>query len=389
MTLQSIHQGVDLPGGSAGSAGWDAASDADVRLGSSIIVVRSEEGNSPVAVCLTRENAVECSPHWPGVRPGSAQRPIRPGHPLACRPSIRTALAVLLAAIWTSFAAPALAANGWSAAARPSAGPAEVIGGYGAGCIAGAIALPLKGAGYRVLRPSRNRYYGHPELIAFVENLGRHAAAHARYVLIGDLGQPRGGPMPSGHRSHQSGLDVDVWFRPQPADRELSPREIEDIAPPSMIRAAAGSTDPALWSGPPEEALKAAALAPEVDRIFVNPILKRALCATEQDRGWLRKVRPWWGHDRHFHVRLTCPAGNAQCEPQKPIPPGDGCDADLDRWVEDIRRAALSPKVFSPPPPPSPDKLPAACTSVLHGPDAAGARATPVSPSAGSPMDGD
>ena len=31
-------------------------------------------------------------------------------------------------------------------------------------------------------------------------------------LSIGDLGQARGGPAPSGHVSHQSGLDVDIWF---------------------------------------------------------------------------------------------------------------------------------------------------------------------------------
>lgn len=293
-------------------------------------------------------------------------------------------LAILVLLAVGAAVAPAHAGNSWSRLTQPSAGPAQVIGGYGAGCVAGAVALPLSGEGYRVMRPSRNRYYGHPELIAFVQTLGRHAAAQGRQLLIGDLGQPRGGPMPSGHRSHQAGLDVDVWFRQQAANKALSPKEIEDTVPPSMIRAAAGAPDPALWSGPQAEALRLAALAPEVERIFVNPILKRALCASATDRAWLRKVRPWWGHDQHFHVRLACPAGDTQCEAQKPIPPGDGCDADLDRWVEDIRRAALSPKVFAPPPPPSPDRLPPECTAVLHARDATAPLAAPSAASAAS-----
>src|SRR5262249_4351354 len=71
-----------------------------------------------------------------------------------------------------------------------------------------------------------------------------------------------------------------------------------------------------------------------VDRLFVHPILKRALCKSALgDRGWLRHVRPWWGHHDHFHVRLACPKDSPLCEPQPVLPPGDGC-ADLDWWFK-------------------------------------------------------
>jgi len=108
-----------------------------------------------------------------------------------------------------------------------------------------------------------------------------------------------------------------------------------------------------------------------VDRIFVNPVIKRALCATQTQRDWLAKVRPWWGHDEHFHIRLACPSGAAECEPQPAVPPGDGCDADLDRWVEEIRQAAISPRVLPKPKPPSAKNLPVACAGVLKARSAA------------------
>ena len=265
---------------------------------------------------------------------------------------------------------PAWADNGWSTVGYPLAGPPQVIGSYAAGCIAGAVALPLTGDGYQVMRPSRNRYYGHPALVAFVERLGRRTAANGSRLLIGDLGQPRGGPMPNGHRSHQSGLDVDVWFLQQPRDRLLSRADTERIEMPSMIRPAEGTLNYSRWSPRYRDALKQAALAPEVERIFVNPIIKQALCTSEPDQSWLEKVRPWGGHDAHFHVRLACPPGDDQCKPQKPFPPGDGCDADLARWVEEIVQATLSPKPYRKPEPPSADRLPAACNAVLYGPTA-------------------
>jgi penicillin-insensitive murein DD-endopeptidase len=384
MAFQLPHQGGDVPSGAA-SARKGSKDNAESGSRSSIMPIQSEKGKTGVAVCLTREKAVERRRLGPSATLRRSQQPLNPpSRTSAQRKWLRSGLAILVLSALSAVAEPTRAGNSWSTVSRPSAGPAQVIGGYGAGCIAGAVPLPLAGEGYRVMRPSRNRYYGHPELIRFVETLGRHTAARSGQLLIGDLGQPRGGPMPSGHRSHQAGLDVDVWFRQQSANHLFSPREIEDTIPPSMIRAAAGVPDPALWSEMQADALRFAAQAPEVERIFVNPILKRALCASETDRAWLSKVRPWWGHDQHFHARLACPAGDTRCEPQKPIPPGDGCDADLDRWVEDIRRAALSPKVFVPPPPPSPDKLPSACTAVLDARSSTVTGVAPASASAGS-----
>jgi penicillin-insensitive murein endopeptidase len=205
---------------------------------------------------------------------------------------------------------------------------------------------------------------------SLVERLGRQAAAQGGRLLIGDLAQPRGGPMPNGHRSHQSGLDVDIWFLQQPRDQILSRSDTEQIEMPSMIRATEGALNDSRWSSRYRDALKRAAQAPEVERIFVNAIIKQALCDSETDRSWLDKVRPWWGHDAHFHVRLNCPLDSGQCKPQKPFSPGDGCDADLANWVRDIRQAALSPKPYKKPEPPSAENLPAACSAVLYSPTA-------------------
>lgn len=262
--------------------------------------------------------------------------------------------------------APTHAGNGWSDVAYPLAGPPEVIGSFNAGCIVGATALPLVGDGYQVMRSSRNRYYGHPILVRFLERLSRQAVARGNRLLIGDLGQPRGGPMPNGHRSHQSGLDVDIWFLQQSRDQVLPRPETERLGAPSMIRATAGTLNDANWSSHYRDTLRQAALSPEVDRIFVNAIIKQALCDSETDRRWLNKVRPWWGHDAHFHVRLACPPDSAQCQPQKPVPLSDGCDADLDNWVRDIVQAARNPKPYKKPKPPSTDNLPAACYSILN-----------------------
>jgi penicillin-insensitive murein DD-endopeptidase len=136
-----------------------------------------------------------------------------------------------------------------------------------------------------------------------------------------------------------------------------------------VVRADRKDIDPSVWTPAHMAIIKMAAKEPEVERIFVNAAIKKALCRDAKgDRGWLHKVRPMWGHDYHFHIRLSCPSDNPGCRPQEPPPVGDGCGADLDWWFTD---AVLHPK-----PPAAPAKprsltmadLPAACRQVLVAP---------------------
>ena len=118
---------------------------------------------------------------------------------------------------------------------RPAPLEARSIGAYARGCLAGATALPVDGPAWQVMRLSRNRNWGHPALVAFLERF----AAKGRAVgwpglLVGDMSQPRGGPMLTGHASHQLGLDADIWFSPMP-DRTLSANERETISAVSMV----------------------------------------------------------------------------------------------------------------------------------------------------------
>lgn len=272
-----------------------------------------------------------------------------------------------LALLWTGLATAAPAAD-WGGLTAPTATPAAAIGTFDRGCLAGGVALPLDGDGYQVMRVSRNRYHGHPELIAFIQSLAADLALNGHPgLLIGDLAQPRGGPMRSGHRSHQVGLDVDIWFLPAPS-RPLSAAERESLSAETQVSADGRSVNGA-WGPPQLQALRRAASAPEVDRIFVNPAIKRAVCdAAGGDRGWLAKVRPWWGHDAHFHVRLACPPGDAACVMQPPLPAGDGCDAGLDWWFSADAAADVAQRAKAPPARElTLDDLPAACRAVYDG----------------------
>jgi len=254
---------------------------------------------------------------------------------------------------------------------KPAPLAARSIGAYAHGCLAGAVALPINGPTWQVMRLSRNRNWGHPKLIAFLERLAEKAKKVGwTGLLVGDLSQPRGGPMLTGHASHQIGLDADIWLTPMP-DHRLSTDEREFMSAVNMVAPSRLEVDPKVWTHSRTELIRTAAEDPGVERIFVNAAIKKALCREAgSDRAWLAKVRPWWGHDYHFHVRIYCPPDNPGCEPQPPPGPGDGCGHELDHWFS---AAILHPL----PPPTQPAKpkhfltmanLPAACRQVLMAP---------------------
>jgi penicillin-insensitive murein endopeptidase len=251
----------------------------------------------------------------------------------------------------------------FSIPANPAQLPAQAFGAYGKGCVAGAVELPPAGPGWQVMRASRARNFGHPKLVAWIQELAAGALQDGwPGLLIGDMAQPRGGPMLTGHASHQLGLEVDIWLTPAPLlllnaeEREEMPAI--DMVQPDLLDINAGFTSAQV------ALLRRAALMPDVDRIFVNAAVKQAACRdTTGTRDWLRKVRPWPDHTYHFHVALACP--NSGCARRNPIPPGDGCGKELAHWFrEDVR--------FPKPSPPAKilrlDDLPQACRKVLAAP---------------------
>ncbi len=228
------------------------------------------------------------------------------------------------------------AAEQFAAVQSPSGGESKVFGSYTRGCIAGAQQLPLETAQWQVLNPTRNRAWGHPNLIRFIRTLALEVAGDGfRGLLIGDLAQPRGSPLPSDHNSHQVGLDADIWLTTLP-QRKLSAAELETFVPPPMVDVGTLKVN-ALFGTAQVSMLKRAAMAPGVERIFVSPPIKQALCdrAGDGPRDWLQKIRPWRGHMAHMHVRMACPAGSDDCKEQDPPPVGDGCGPELASWFKD------------------------------------------------------
>jgi penicillin-insensitive murein endopeptidase len=257
----------------------------------------------------------------------------------------------------------------------PAAMPTHVLGFYAHGCIAGAEGLPINGETWQVMRLSRNRYWAHPDMVALIKRLSAKVHKDAGWpgILVGDMSQPRGGPMFTGHASHQVGLDADIWLTPMP-NRQLSRNEREEMSAVMMVRSDRLDIDPTVWTPAHLSVIRDAAQEPTVQRIFVNAAIKKALCREAKgDRSWLSKVRPMYGHDYHFHIRIKCPPGSGgECESQPDPTEGEACSAgDLAYWFKD---SVLHPKPPKEPPKPRPPmtlaQLPAACKQVLAAPDA-------------------
>lgn len=248
-----------------------------------------------------------------------------------------------------------------------ASGPVQAHGSYAKGCFSGGEALAMDGATWQVMRPSRNRMWGTPQLVDFMERLAAKAPRVGwSGLLVGDMSQPRGGPMLTGHASHQLGLDADVWLSPMPGHR-MSRAEREETSATNVVREDRLDIDPSVWTPAHHALIRMTAEQPEVARIFVNPAIKRALCREAGGGRWLSKVRPMYGHNYHYHIRLACPGGQDSCDDQAAPPAGDGCGEELSYWFSD---AILNPKPPKTKPKPRPPMtlaaLPPACRTVLN-----------------------
>lgn len=225
----------------------------------------------------------------------------------------------------------------WGRVNKPFKGETESIGTYTAGCLSGAKMLPHDGPGYAVMRLSRLRYFGHDSLVSYIQGLGaRMKKEGLPLLLVGDLGRPRGGPMATGHSSHQIGLDVDLWFemsRKKPTRKERESWGADPFADLTKNELSQA------WRDPQRKLMALAAKDSAVERIFVHPTIKRDLCEKFPDADWLYKVRGWWNHHDHLHVRLRCPEGAKSCVPQEAVNAADsGCGEELAWWFTEEAR---------------------------------------------------
>lgn len=224
--------------------------------------------------------------------------------------------------------------------ALPSKQRTAPLGFYAKGCLAGGIAIPVDGPAWQVIHLSRNRRWGTPDMIALVERLAREAKAEDGWngLMVGDISQPRGGPMLNGHASHQIGLDADIWLTPMPS-HTMSYEERETVPQASVLRSDMVRVDNRKWTTSHARLIVRAASYPQVERVFVHPGIKKKLCDTLEgsDRSVLNKIRPIYGHHYHFHIRMRCPTGTSGCEDQADPPVDSGCGKPLAEWLDKVR----------------------------------------------------
>jgi penicillin-insensitive murein endopeptidase len=246
-------------------------------------------------------------------------------------------------------------------AAGPAPGPLRIIGTPTNGCIAGAVELPDRGPNFSRIRMSRSEFWGAPLTIERIEMLALRAQqAGLPPLYINDISHPRGGRFP-GHAGHEQGLEADIWLdvNPKPA---LTDAERDALEIPSLVMPDGFSVNKSLWRPEHVKLIQLAATLPDIERIFVNPAIKQALCDTVTgDRRWLHVVRPWYGHASHMHLRFACPADQPECVTMPAIPAGDGCDATLQWWFDQLAHPAPPATTHATPPP-----IPAACRQILN-----------------------
>ena len=225
--------------------------------------------------------------------------------------------------------------NPWEHVHEPSAHATEIRGGYTGGCLHGAQSILHDQGDFLLMRVSRRRYFSHPDMRAFINDVaGIIKRDKLGTLLVGDVSQPRGGPSLSGHASHQVGLDADVWFwLDAPAEtQQLGHHARGKISAVSMLNDKRNGLHAKRLGTLQIAVLKLAAEDSRVQRIFVNPHIKKELCRVTDKATWLKKIRPWWGHHYHFHIRLMCPEREPQCRAQAAVPKGAECGDTLAWW---------------------------------------------------------
>lgn len=208
---------------------------------------------------------------------------------------------------------------------------AKVYGDYNRGCLTESAALPEYGIGYQSTRRSRQMFYAHPETIKAIETLGAKVFTEGLgTVLIGNLSKKNGGPLFEHSISHQNGLDFDVSYFV--SKEPLSDVMSQNYEFKSLLGYEKNKLNQKLWDEKIAELLKVTAELPQVERILVDPLIKKQLCETEKQEEWFSKIRPWFKHDNHFHVRLKCPQDSPDCVPQAPPSRDFGCEGPEFEW---------------------------------------------------------
>ncbi len=221
---------------------------------------------------------------------------------------------------------------GFNLTASADYSDSDPIGYYSEGILKNGVRLPDQGPGFMKLFLHRNRAWGTREMVdAITKTTLQMDRLFPRFdrLQVGDISQEGGGPVTDLHSSHQHGLDVDLtYYRINKI--EQSPTEIKGFEELMVIR---GKISKNFDSARNWKFLKELHKHGQVQRIFVDPVIKKEICRYARllkesalFLEVLRSLRPYPNHQEHMHVRLKCPTEAKECRLQEDPPAGSGCN---------------------------------------------------------------
>lgn len=209
----------------------------------------------------------------------------------------------------------------------------KAVGFYTDGKIEKATLLPEKGEAFQQVYTERDTHWGTGMIVSMIENASEYLVTKwypGTVVMIGDVAKKFGGDIGT-HASHQSGLDADIpYIGNKGFDRVIANGEVKSsfdyMKNWQFLRLIAN-----------QKIVQDGRTTTVLNRVFMNPVIHKGFCAWAQksdllknplDQEIMSRIRPWEGHDKHFHVRLKCsphyPACRNQQEPAK-FNPNDPC----------------------------------------------------------------
>ncbi len=214
--------------------------------------------------------------------------------------------------------------SAWSAQSDP-------VGYYSNGSIRNSVKLPDSGPGYIKLFLHRDRAWGTQEMIDLL--IHSAGAMNKKFpgmdrLQVGDVSKHDGGDVTDLHSSHQNGLDVDLtYYRVNLVEQR--PSQINGFAENMVIRNRISKNFDGARNW---EFIKKLHESGDVQRIFVDPVIKKEICRQARLKkelvrfdDILRSIRPYANHADHMHVRLRCPRDARDCTSQEDPPAGTGC----------------------------------------------------------------
>lgn len=209
----------------------------------------------------------------------------------------------------------------------------EAVGFYSNGSLKDGVSIIDRNIDVQKLFISRKKLFATEELLELIDEASLFLKTNfksAEPLALGDLAAVNGGKA-ARHASHQNGLDADIVYlkvNEKPQDSN-NPEWAENFVTKNGV-------SKNFHTARNFELLKYLASKDNVERIFVDTLIKKELCMfvnitenakTLSNLEFLRKLRPANLHQTHFHVRIACPKTDLNCISQAAPPAGSGCSA--------------------------------------------------------------